>query len=226
MKNLLSIVMLVVVIKTGYAQQTETRSVGSFRGVKAAEGIDVYLKEGDKESLKLEVSGTSLANVMTEVTGSYLKIHMKDGHYKSKTVKVYVTYVELDKLSASSAASIYSEGVLKAKDLNVSASSAGSIEINLEANLVEAGASSAGEIDLKGKTKTLIVDASSAGEIDAYDVEADIVKAEASSGATLKVNALKELEGHASSGANVRYRGNPAKTMTDSSSGGSVKKSD
>jgi hypothetical protein len=226
MKKLLSIIVLLSGVTAGYAQQTETRNVGSFRGVKAAEGIDVYLKHGETESLKLEVSGTSAANVITEVTGSYLKIHMKDGNYKSKTVKVYVTYVEVDKLSASSAASIYSEGVITAKDLNLSSSSAGSIEINFEATTVDASASSAGEIDLKGKTKTLTVDASSAGEIDAYDVEAEVVRAEASSGASLKVNATKELDGNASSGGSVRYRGNPAKTTTNSSSGGSVKKSD
>lgn len=226
MKKLLSIIVLLSGVATGYAQQTETRNVGSFRGVKAAEGIDVYLKHGETESLKLEVSGTSTSNVITEVTGSYLKIHMKDGNYKSKTVKVYVTYVAVDKLSASSAASIYSEGVIKANDLNLSCSSAGSIEINFEANKVDASASSAGEIDLKGKAKVLTVDASSAGEIDAYDVEAEVVHAEASSGASLKVNATKELDGNASSGGSVRYRGNPAKTTTNSSSGGSVKKSD
>jgi len=33
------------------------------------------------------------------------------------------------------------------------------------------------------------------------------------------------LDGHASSGGSVRYRGNPSKAITDSSSGGSVKKS-
>jgi hypothetical protein len=31
-----------------FAQQTETRSLASFSGVKAAEGIDVYLTKGTK----------------------------------------------------------------------------------------------------------------------------------------------------------------------------------
>src|SRR5690349_20866760 len=85
------------------AQETQTRSIGSFSGINVAEGIDVYLKKGDKESAKVEVTNVPLSDVLTEVSGSYLKVHMKDGHYRGKySVKVYVTYVKLEKLSASS----------------------------------------------------------------------------------------------------------------------------
>jgi hypothetical protein len=68
------------------------------------------------------------------------------------------------------------------------------------------------------------VEASSAGEIDAYDLEAENVDAEASSAGSIKVNVTKNLTAHASSGGGIRYRGNPDKSITDSSSGGSVKK--
>jgi hypothetical protein len=209
------------------AQQTETRNVGSFSGVKAAEGIDVYLKQGDKESVKVEVTGSSIktSDVLTEVSGSYLKVHLKDGNHKNIDVKVYVTYVNLDKLSASSAGSIFSEGKIKANTMEISASSAGTIEVTVEANQVEASSSSAGDIELKGKAKSISVDASSAGEIDAYDLESDSVDAEASSGGSVKVNVNKNLDAHASSGGSIRYRGNPDKSITESSSGGSVKKS-
>ncbi len=226
MKFIFIHVLLLISAITIQAQQSETRNIESFRGVKAAEGVDVYLKQGNKESVRLEVSGTPLQNVITEVSGSYLKIHLKDGHYnKSKSVKVYVTYVEINKLSASSAASIFSEGIMRAKEMSITSSSAGSIEVSIESTSLDVSASSAGEIDLKGKAEHLTIDASSAGEIDAYDVEAGSVNASVSSGASVKVNPVKELEAHASSGASIRYRGNPPKTITNSSSGGSVKKS-
>ncbi len=207
------------------AQETETRNVGAFTGVKAAEGIDVYLKKGDKESVRVEVTGTDPSNIITEIAGSYLKIHMKDGRYRSVDAKVYVTYVQLDKLSASSAASIYSDGPLKANSMEISASSAGSIEVSIDAGSAEVSASSAGDVELKGNAKSISVDASSAGEIDAYDLEAERVEAEASTGGSVKVNVTQNLNAHASSGGSIRYRGNPDKSITNSSSGGSVKKS-
>jgi hypothetical protein len=80
-------------------------------------------------------------------------------------------------------------------------------------------------VELKGKAKSLTAEASSAGQIDAYDLEAESVTAAASSAGSLKVNVTNNLVAHASSGGNIRYRGNPSKSMTDSSSGGSVKKS-
>ena len=88
------------------AQQSENRSVGSFQGIKVSEGIDVYLKKGDKEALRVEVTGVKPGDVVTEISGDYLKIHMQEGRYRDRTVKVYVTYVEVNKLSASSASNI------------------------------------------------------------------------------------------------------------------------
>ena len=109
--------------------------------------------------------------------------------------------------------------------MEVSASSAGSIEITVNARSVDASASSAGEIELQGKTKSLEIGASSAGQIDAYDLEAQIVSAEASSAGAVKLTVTDELKANASSGGNIRYHGSPNKSITDSSSGGSVKKS-
>jgi hypothetical protein len=48
---------------------------------------------------------------------------------------------------------------------------------------------------------------------------------EASSAGSVKVSASEELDAHASSGGSIRYRGNPDKSVTNSSSGGSVRKS-
>jgi hypothetical protein len=209
-----------------FAQQTDTRNLGPFTGVKAAEGIDVYLKKGDKEGAKVEVTGTDPDNVLTEVSGSYLKVHMRDGNDRGRIeAKVYVTYVRVDKLSASSAGSIFAEGVIKANSMVISASSAGTIEVNVDAGDVEASASSAGDMELKGKATSIRADASSAGEVDAYDLESENAEAEASSGGAVKINVTKSLHARASSGGSVRYRGNPDKNNTSSSSGGSVKKS-
>ena len=81
------------------------------------------------------------------------------------------------------------------------------------------------KLSCKVKPNRLNIDASSAGQIDAYDLEAQKVTAEASSAGSLKINVINELVARASSGGNIRYHGNPDKFITDSSSGGSVKKS-
>lgn len=208
-----------------YGQQSEVRQLPSFQAVRASEAIDVYLKKGDKETAKVEVSGVELDEVLTEVNGTTLKVHMREGNYHGKrTVKVYVTYRSVNRLSASSASNVFSEGTIQATSMDINVSSAGSVEISLQAESVVVDASSAGDVVIEGKARSIDVEASSAGDIDAYNLETETAQARVSSGGSAKINVTKELEAHASSGGNVRYRGNPMKTNTDSSSGGSVKK--
>jgi hypothetical protein len=225
MKNLIVLLFVVFAIP-GMAQETQQRNVGSFSGVKVAEGIDVYLKKGDKEAVRVEVTGTKIENIITEVSGSYLKVHMADGNHRGRIqAKVYVTYVSLDRLSASSAGNIFSEDIIRGDEMEIQCSSAGNIEVTLDFQSVEVSASSAGQVELQGKSKSLQADASSAGQIDAYDLDSERVEAEASSGASMKVSVQSSFVANASSGGSIRYRGNPGKSITNSSSGGSVKKS-
>lgn len=226
MKRIAIIACLFLVLENGaFAQLSETRSVPTFSGVKASEGIDVYLKKGSKEELRVEVSGAKLEDVITEVSGSYLKVHMREGRYRDRTVKVYVTYTSLSKLSASSAANIFHNGILKASTLELATSSAGNIELQVDCNELESSASSAGQVEVEGKARTARYDASSAGQIDAYDLVAEDVSAEASSAGSVKLSVSKSLDANASSGGSIRYRGSPEQSNTNASSGGSVRKS-
>lgn len=219
-------IILLFTFTVSFAQQTETRSLGSFSGVKVSQGIDVILKKGDKESARIEVTGNiTTKDVLTDISGSYLKIHLTDGRHRNINVKVYVTYTKLEKLSASSAGSIFSEETLRASSMEISASSAGSVETGVETDDLTVNVSAAGDIELKGKVRTLEVEASSSGVLDAYDLEAEAVDAEASSAGTIKLSVTKDLSAQASSAGSIRYRGNPDKSNTRSSSGGSVKKS-
>ena len=224
MKKLALLTLVLASFLSAMAQQTETRQVGTFKGIRASEAIDVYLKKGDKESVKVEVEGVRLTDVVTEVSGSYLKVHMREGNYRNRNVKVYITYVALEKISASSASNIFSDGVIKSNSLEINAASAGSVELQLDAGDITADVASAGDITLEGKAKSLTAEASSAGSLDAYNLDCETVNISASSAGSAKVSVSKELEAEASSGGSVRYRGNPTKTNTGSSSGGSVKK--
>ncbi len=226
MKNIIAIVLFFGATIVAIGQDSETRDVASFSGIKSAEGIDVYLKKGNKESLRVEVSGTSLSNVLTEVSGDFLKIHMRENRNRgSVNVKVYVTYVAIDKISASSASNVYGQEPIKSNRLYVNASSAASVDIAIDVQSIEVSTSSAADVELKGRAGSADYEASSAGEIDAEDLTAENVKASASSAGSIRLSVSKIFDGRASSGGSIRYRGNPSKSNTDASSGGSVRKS-
>jgi hypothetical protein len=182
------------------------------------------VKKGEKESVRVEVSEGRIEEVMTEVGGSTLKIHMRSGSSKVRNPKVYVTYVRVEKLVASSGSNIFSEGTVNATELLIQASSGASIELDVQAKSIVADANSAGEVDLKGKATSLEATAESGANVNAYDLAANAVVVEANSAGEIKVSVSESLVANASSAGSIRYRGNPGKSVTNSSSGGSVKK--
>ena len=207
------------------AQESEIRDVGAFKGVRTGEAIDVYLTKGKKESVKVEVKGIDLEDVETKVSGGELKVELASGRFRNHNVKVYVTYVNLQSISASSAASIYGEGIIKSQNLDIRVTSAADIDLTVDAIELNLSVSSSGDLDVKGQADAIVVSVSSAGSVNAYDLQSKKGTIKVSSAGSVKVYVTDEISAEASSGGSVRYRGNPSKSATNSSSGGSVKKS-
>ena len=185
----LIVIALVLLAGITKAQETEERKVSSFEEIRVSQAITVYLKPGTSEKVRVEARGISLDEVLTEVSGSSLKIHLDDGNHRNHSVKVYVTYKRLSGITASSASGVFSEGVIKGEDLDISVSSAADVEVEVDVIELDVSVSSSGDLEVSGKSKYLTISASSAGGVDAYDLDASIVKVRASSDCSAKVSA-------------------------------------
>ncbi len=239
---LLSTIVLVSI--AAFGQQKETRSLSSFSEISAHEGIDVILKKGSKESARIEARNIDLDDVLTEISGGRLKIHLEGNKHNNVDVTVWVTYTNLRSVSASSAADIEAEErieasgdfrvdvssaadvelSIKADELDVRASSAGDVELDVDVNSVDASVSSAGGIEIEGSADSIDVEVSSSGDFEGYDLPCKEAEVSASSGGSAEVNVSEQLDARASSGGSIRYRGNPRMDIS-TSSGGSIRKS-
>lgn len=241
MKKLTFLLVLLITSEI-IAQNSETRRLSYFNEVSAQEGIDVYMKKGSSESADIEARGIDLDEVLLDISGDRLKIHLEGDNHRNTDVIVRLTYTELVGLDVSSAASIEVQDQVVAKDFELEASSAGDLELDLVAENVEMDVSSSGDIDVKadfdeldarvssagdinisGKVNILEVNASSSGDFDGLDLDCKEAELSASSGASIKAGVSKKLRARASSGGSVRYRGNPEWVDRSSSSGGSVR---
>ncbi|RED93836.1 head GIN domain-containing protein [Marinoscillum furvescens] len=222
-----------------------TRQLSSFDELTVHEGIEVILTKGTDESARIEADGIAVDKVLTDVSGGTLKVHLEGNNNRGADVRVYITYVSLEGLSASSAGSISADERIATDDeFEISCSSAGSIEAKIEADeieldvsssgdvtlevvasFLEAEVSSAGSIKVSGKAASVEAYASSSGEFNGYDLEAKSAEVKASSGGSVKVNVSDELDARASSGGSVRFKGNPSTIDKETSSGGSVRES-
>lgn len=135
--------------------------------------------------------------------------------------KVTVKMPVIDKLEASSASSVQSKNVIQGQDISLEASSASTININVESDNITCDSGSGSTINIEGKALKIKTSASSS-TIDAKKLLANEVHAEASSGASVNVHPIVSLKAEANSGASINYDSTPKNIEKTSNSGGSI----
>lgn len=211
------------------SQKTEIRTVISFNAIDVSSGIDLYLKMGANEEVKVVADDDVIDDIVTEVKKGTLHIYMKKGNRFNffnfgniSARKVYVTATQLNRVDASSGSDVRSENTLRGDALEVRSSSGSDVVLDVVYKNISLDASSGADLKMSGKAKTVRASASSGSDINARNLEAVVVHANASSGADVAVHATGEIYANASSGGDVGYYGNPSVKNIDESSGGDV----
>lgn len=201
----------------------ETRTVNSsFSKIKASEGLSVYLTQGSSEGITVEADENLQELIITEVINGVLKIHCKEQIGKASSKKVNVNFKSVSGITSTSGSSVHATNVITTDNLKLKSSSGSSMRVKVNTNDLTCDSSSGSSLKVSGNTISLTAEASSGSTIKAGDLKAESSEASASSGANLTVNTSKALIAKASSGASVKYYGNPEMLDTDKSSGGSV----
>ncbi len=214
------------IVSASFAQDSNerksaVRKMGSFEKVKASKGINVTLIEGSKEEVKVDIVNGSLSDVVTQLKNKKLTVKMKTKIYKDVAVQVYVTYVEIKGIEAGSGATVDAENTIITDKLFIDGGTDSDINLDIDANSVEAKIS-AGKMELSGKVKSQTVTANTGGKYLAFDLESEEATVKANTGGKIEVTVTKSLNGTASNGGNIRYKGNPAKVSKKVSMGGKI----
>ena len=203
--------------------ETQKRNVSKdFTSIKVSQGIKVYLTTNERVSVNVEADENIIDLIETEVHDGVLKISLSKNVWRSNKRKVYVSASTITSIRTSSGASVRLENTLKADRLDLRASSGSDIRGTVRVSDLEADTSSGADIRLSGTAENFDARASSGSNIRAFDLEAEYVKAKASSGADIRVNASKDINARASSGGDVKYRGEAKRINSRKSVSGSV----
>jgi hypothetical protein len=203
---------------------TKERDIENCTGIRVSSGIDVYLKQGNNESLSVEADENIQEYILTEVRGGILNVYTEESIRDAKRKRVYVTIKEVNSIRTSSAGDVYGESPIKSDRLELSASSAGNIKLEVSAKEIKINISSSGDITISGDTEALEADLSSAGDLNAYDLNAKEADVSVSSAGDADINVSDKLTARASSAGDINYQGNPKYIDAHSSSAGGVHK--
>ncbi|MFY0603424.1 MAG: DUF2807 domain-containing protein [Flavobacteriaceae bacterium] len=196
----------------------------NFTMVKVSNGLDLYISQGNKNSITVEADENLHDIIMTEVENGKLKIYSEKNIWRAKATKIYLTVVNIEELRATSGSDVYSENTLKVKDFELSVSSGADANVKVEADNITTSASSGADLKVSGSANAHFSKASSGSSISAYSLKSKRVTVKVSSGADINVYASESLDARASSGGDIDYRGNPESVNKKTSSGGSVSK--
>ena len=153
-----------------------------------------------------------------------LHVYTEANIRKAERMRVNVTMKEINSLKTSSAGDIIGETPVKSNRLELSASSAGDIKLEVYAKEIETDISSSGDITLTGEADMLKADLSSAGDLNAYNLKVREANVSVSSAGDADINVSEKINARASSAGDINYKGNPKYVDVHSSSAGGIHK--
>ena len=202
--------------------KSEDRSVSGFDSVSVSSGMNLFLKQGSIESLRIEAEDNILPMILTAVKNGKLEIKYKNpligGLSLHKPINVYLTVKDLKEIDVSSGVRIESEEI-KSDSLKIDLSSGADGSMIIISKKLVVGLSSGSSLEISGQADSQDIDLGSGGEYSAKDLVSKNTVIHASSGSNAVVNASENLDVEISSGAAVEYTGSP-KVISDISSGG------
>jgi hypothetical protein len=190
---------------------TQDRTVTSFHALKVSGGIDVELLQGKQLKLQVEADENLVALIHTEVKDGVLNIYHDKNIQNAKTMKVYVTFQDLDAITASGGCDIESKHQLGFNKLKTDMSGGCDMKLDCKAKNLVCILSGGCDAELSGEAESGTFDVSGGCDLKASELRLKNCTIDASGGSDVEVNVKGELTIEASGASDVTYYGKPAK---------------
>lgn len=236
MKHLLLIIMLLVAgsaiaqvkrIKgTGYILVQARDASHPFTKISVQQGITLYLKQGAEFGITIEADDNIISHVKTEIKDGQLNVFIDpDVIIRSFTaMNVSVATPVITDINVASAARLIGSSPLKVQKLDLVASGAAVVKLEVEGKELGVEASAAAKLELKGQVQHLDLELSSAATLKAWELRVADCEAGVSGAAKAEVYVSDTLEVQLSSAGLLMYDGNPRITKKDVSGRGALVK--
>jgi len=232
----LSLVLIALVIAAGSNAQkindpnVQVREAKNFHAINVSNSFDVYLSQSNEEAVAVSADETKHRDrIKVEVKDGVLyvkydnegKIGWSSGN---KKLKAYISFKQIDKLTASGACDVFIEGTIKSEELVIHQSGACDLKGKVDVKRLSVDLSGASDMTISGNASQLSIEVSGASDFKGFELVTDICDAKASGASDIKITVNKELSAQASGASDVRYKGNGVVRDLKSSGSSSVSK--
>ncbi|MFC7525934.1 head GIN domain-containing protein [Parapedobacter sp. GCM10030251] len=210
-------------VGTNSSFRDDVRDVRDFHALASAGSINVEVRFGDRESVRLVGDAAAIAEVETLVEKGTLKIQFKKNAQRSGLnrgkVTAYVTAKKLDALALSGSGAITVVGTASGDEMNASLSGSGKLTFEPDVEVCNVSISGSGRIAAAGQAKEINVSLSGSGRFEGGELKSQSANLKIAGSGTITVHADKQVDAFISGSGNIRYSGNAQTNVQTSGSG-------
>lgn len=192
----------------------ELRTInGSFSSIKISGGIDLFLSQSDNEAIAVSATEDKYKeSIKTVVENNTLKIYyFGDKNWnntKNKNCRVYVSFKNLEMITASGACDVQVAGIISGSALTLNLSGASDFKGAVNLTDLKLGLSGASDVTIKGVATSVEIESTGASDVKGYDLITDFCNAKASGASDINITVNKQLNATASGASDIYYKGN------------------
>ena len=218
---------------------TVTRQVSGFNALQISGPFDVYIEQGNTESVTYKAPKDVLDRILTEVEGHTLHISNRHDNWgwganswwsdKSwwrhhAKIVVNITVKDLNSIKVSGSGGAFFDRGLATNSLKLMVRGSGSMHGKINVKELESRISGSGNIRLTGAAGSSTLNVSGSGNFIAGDLVTSSSIVRVSGSGNAKINANDKVVAGVSGSGDVRYTGEAKSVKSSTSGSGSVHK--
>ncbi len=188
---------------------TKERDVSGFSGITISGVFDVFISQGEKESLKIETSDNVQKYIITDVRKGILNLQISGNIKRLKTLNVYITIKELNSLIILGSNNVTISSALTTDNLEIYLSGDSNLSLNVAAKKIQCDITDEGTANFSGKVDFFDVRVADDAELNSFDLQTVSCKLKASGFSQVKINVVDKLDMIVTGDCNVYYKGSP-----------------
>ena len=209
------------------AQQNQIKKIDSYNKIEVFGNIDVEMKQGNKESIKIKTYKVDNEKVTFKVVDKTLKIRLKSKLFDEDVkVKAYITYKEILKIRSDAGAEIKVIDRIVGDRLTVETANGGRALLKVRIEILELKLFQGSHIDISGACLKQNSFVNTGSVLSATNLECDEVIIKMNTRAKAEIVANKRIDAKVSTYSMLSFFGNPENENLKTTIGGEISKWD
>ncbi|MGE0589451.1 MAG: head GIN domain-containing protein [Cyclobacteriaceae bacterium] len=209
-----------------------------FQGVYVNSSYTVYLKQTNKQEVRVEALAEILEATEIKVESGILMVNVErkpdpankslwakiDDIKLNPTMKVYVSIKDVNTLQVNGGGKIVSENSIASDDLKVSLTGSGSMDIDVKGKKISTEVAGSGTVTLKGYATSNDILMSGSGNLNAFNCELEYATVKIGGSGSADITVSENLEATVMGSGNLKHKGNTKKVTKKVYGSGSVER--